>query len=208
MLSNSKKLRSKSTSYVRQKSICQNKNNSIKKKSSTASFVWSKSGLNTEEIELNVNNNNSNEFSDSRSDLPSTSQKKLDSFEVKFLKRLNKIYKYIFICIKLMMLIFISFFLELFIVLFDILINNLICGLLTIIGDYLVKPVLSGVCNNLIEPFFKFTLNILVQMKEITQPFIDLIGELISLLSKPIEACRIFSTNNYYNKDRVNANIV
>ena len=73
--------------------------------------------------------------------------------------------------------------------------QTFINGILYIIGDHFIKPILSGIFNNIIQPFSILLLNIFAIFLNLVKPVLTLTRELLSQISIPLKAFRLFQVN-------------
>ena len=86
---------------------------------------------------------------------------------------------------------FITFLLELFKTII-LSVRYLLTGILYTTGDHFIKPVLSAIFNNFVQPAFVFVLNVLTILGELLRPILALTREILGQVSIPLRAFRLF----------------
>ncbi|XP_072047760.1 uncharacterized protein [Amphiura filiformis] len=75
------------------------------------------------------------------------------------------------------------------------LISVLLVGLLTTLGDYLIKPVLAAFFNTILQPFAVFLYNIGVAYRTVMMPLIDVMRSVFTQLAMLLRAFRLVELN-------------
>lgn len=70
-------------------------------------------------------------------------------------------------------------------------IEILVAGLLTAIGDHVLKPLLATLFNSLLQPIMIFQLNIFTGIRNLLNPLIDIIRRLIMQIAALLHAFRL-----------------
>ncbi|XP_055509254.1 uncharacterized protein LOC129707869 isoform X1 [Leucoraja erinacea] len=70
-------------------------------------------------------------------------------------------------------------------------IEILVAGLLTAIGDHVLKPLLATLFNSLLQPIMIFQLNIFTAIRNLLNPLIDIIRRLIMQIAALLHAFRL-----------------
>lgn len=68
-------------------------------------------------------------------------------------------------------------------------------GLLTTVGDHVLKPFLVGVFNSLLQPLLLFLLNVLCSVRNLTYPLIDILKGICLQLAVVLQAFRLVEVN-------------
>lgn len=168
---------------------------------------------------LNLNNNNNQRMDYSFESAMNTHRLENDirnvivtlpSFMQMIIKVINRIAKAFVDLFKFIFIVIITFVLEFILTLFDLFINLFLFNLIFIIGDYFVQPILISLFKNLIEPILKLFTDILILIKGLFQPILDILNSFLSILGCFIEKFRLFNLNinssSYYN-DKLNTNV-
>ncbi|XP_043355610.1 uncharacterized protein LOC119842127 isoform X3 [Dermochelys coriacea] len=71
----------------------------------------------------------------------------------------------------------------------------LVVGLLTTVGDHVIKPFLVGVFNSLLQPLLLFLLNVLCSIRNLTYPLIDILKGICLQLAVVLQAFRLVEVN-------------
>ncbi|XP_043377339.1 uncharacterized protein LOC119565294 isoform X4 [Chelonia mydas] len=71
----------------------------------------------------------------------------------------------------------------------------LVVGLLTTVGDHVLKPFLVGVFNSLLQPLLLFLLNVLCSVRNLTYPLIDILKGICLQLAVVLQAFRLVEVN-------------
>ena len=108
---------------------------------------------------------------------------------------LQRFWREVFGVLKILMNFFIIFILEFFKVMVHS-VQNIITGILYILGDHFIKPLLSAFFNNIIQPFSILLLNILTIFINLLKPLLSLSRELLSQIAIPLKAFRLFEMNH------------
>ena len=90
----------------------------------------------------------------------------------------------------------IIFILELFKFLLVTFVQKLTIGLIVLMGDYLLKPVLSNFFNSLIQPVFIFILNLFLGLKRLLRPVTAIIADVLEPVSNLLKSFRLFEYKN------------
>ena len=77
-------------------------------------------------------------------------------------------------------------------------VRYLLTGILYTIGDHLMKPLLSAIFNNFVQPPFVFALNVFTILGNVLKPILALTREILSQVTIPLRACRLFVFNWEY----------
>jgi hypothetical protein len=82
----------------------------------------------------------------------------------------------------------------------------LLLGVLSMMGNRLVKPLLAGLFNLVIQPFLIFSWNVASGVRHVLNPLIDVLGAVTSKLAVLLQAFRLVEVNqgsDHYNRLRV-----
>ena len=90
----------------------------------------------------------------------------------------------------------IIFILELFKFLLVTFVQKLVIGLIVLMGDYFLKPVLSNLFNSLIQPVFIFILNLFLGLKRLLRPVTAIIGDVLEPVTNLLKSFRLFEYKN------------
>ncbi|XP_067861360.1 uncharacterized protein [Heptranchias perlo] len=71
----------------------------------------------------------------------------------------------------------------------------LLVGLLTVIGDHLLKPLLVALFNSLLQPTMIFLLNIFTGIRNLLNPLIDIFRRLLMQIATVLHAFRLVEVN-------------
>ncbi|XP_051890031.1 uncharacterized protein LOC127580504 [Pristis pectinata] len=74
-------------------------------------------------------------------------------------------------------------------------IQILVAGLLTVIGDHMLKPLLATLFNSLLQPIMIFLLNIFTSIRNLLNPLIDIIRRLVMQIAALLHAFRLVEVN-------------
>ena len=72
---------------------------------------------------------------------------------------------------------------------------RLLGGLIIAIGDHFLKPFLALIFNSIVQPSFIFTRNVLMGVKNLLQPLMDISNNFIVQLGSLLRAFRLFELN-------------
>ena len=75
-----------------------------------------------------------------------------------------------------------------------ILVRSLV-GLVVVVGDHLLKPLLTTLFNSFVQPLLAFLWNVLVGCKNAVQPVLDLTREILLQVATLLKAFRLFELN-------------
>lgn len=87
------------------------------------------------------------------------------------------------------------FVLELLRFTFHYVLLRLLGGIVVVIGDHFLKPYLALVFNSVIQPSFIFTRNVLIGVRNLLQPLVDISSTFIGQLGSLLRAFRLFELN-------------
>ena len=108
---------------------------------------------------------------------------------------LQRFWREVFGVLQILINFFIIFILELFkTIIFSI--RYLLMGILYTTGDHFIKPLLSAMFNNFIQPVFVLLLNIFTILGNALKPILSLTRELLNQVSIPLHAFRLFVWDN------------
>ncbi|XP_048410442.1 uncharacterized protein LOC125463318 isoform X2 [Stegostoma tigrinum] len=71
----------------------------------------------------------------------------------------------------------------------------LLVGLLTVIGDHLLKPFLAALFNSLLQPIMIFLLNVFIGIRNLLNPSIDILRRLLMQIAAVLHAFRLVEVN-------------
>ncbi|TFJ97347.1 glycine N-acyltransferase-like protein 3-like [Platysternon megacephalum] len=71
----------------------------------------------------------------------------------------------------------------------------LVVGLLTTVGDHILKPFLVAMFNSLLQPLLLFLLNVLCSVRNLTYPLIDILKGICLQLAVVLQAFRLVEVN-------------
>ncbi|XP_038668154.1 uncharacterized protein LOC119973802 [Scyliorhinus canicula] len=71
----------------------------------------------------------------------------------------------------------------------------LLVGLLVVIGDHLLKPLLAALFNSLLQPIMIFLLNIFIGIRNLLNPLIDIFRKLLLQIAAVLHAFRLVEVN-------------
>lgn len=89
------------------------------------------------------------------------------------------------------------FVIELLRLIFSTVFQKFIVGVITIMGDYFLKPLLSSVFNSVLQPEFVFLWNTTRGIRRLSQPLVQLFGDILQYFSGLLRSFRLFEYNNY-----------
>ena len=87
------------------------------------------------------------------------------------------------------------FVLELLRFIFHYVLLRLLGGIIIVIGDHFLKPYLALLFNSVIQPSFIFTRNVLIGVRNLLQPLMDISNTFIAQLSSLLRSFRLFELN-------------
>ena len=103
----------------------------------------------------------------------------------------QRFWREVFGALQIIINFFIIFMLELFKTII-LSVRYLLTGILYTTGDHFIKPVLSAIFNNFVQPIFVFVLNVLTILGELLRPILALTREILGQVSIPLQAFRLF----------------
>lgn len=71
----------------------------------------------------------------------------------------------------------------------------LLVGLLTVVGDHMLKPFLVAVFNSILQPLLIFLLNVLCSIRNLTYPVIDILKGVCLQVTMVLKAFRLVEVN-------------
>lgn len=87
------------------------------------------------------------------------------------------------------------FVLELLRFIFHYVLLRLLGGIIIVIGDHFLKPYLALLFNSVIQPSFIFTRNVLIGVRNLLQPLMDISNTFIAQLGSLLRSFRLFELN-------------
>ncbi|XP_071956398.1 uncharacterized protein [Antedon mediterranea] len=78
--------------------------------------------------------------------------------------------------------------------------QTLIVGVFTVLGDYLLKPILTGLFNSILQPISTFVYNVAVATRTVMVPVGDTLKIIFTPLIMLVKAFRLFEVNLRSNK--------
>lgn len=107
---------------------------------------------------------------------------------------LQKFWREVFGVLQILINFFLIFILELFkTVIYSI--RYLLTGVLYTTGDHFIKPLLSAMFNNIVQPFAVLLLNVFTICTNLLKPILALTREIFTQIAIPLRAFRLFSFN-------------
>lgn len=64
-------------------------------------------------------------------------------------------------------------------------------GVLTAVGEHVVQPVLAAAFQSLLQPLLLFVLKVLAGVRDLTEPVLDVVARLCSVLAVLLRAVRL-----------------
>lgn len=71
----------------------------------------------------------------------------------------------------------------------------LVVGLLTAIGDHILKPFLAAAFTSLLQPLLLFLLKVLCSIRDLADPLVDILAGICSQLAVLLRAVRLVEIN-------------
>ncbi|GCC30738.1 uncharacterized protein [Chiloscyllium punctatum] len=108
---------------------------------------------------------------------------------------IRQCWRSLFAVVRIMVNAFILFLIELITFLCRSVFHVLLVGLLTVIGDHLLKPLLVSLFNSLMQPIMIFLLNIFIGIRNLLNPLIDIFRRLLMQIAAVLHAFRLVEVN-------------
>ena len=91
---------------------------------------------------------------------------------------------------------FVIFLLELVKLVFATVFQKFIVGMLTVIGDCILKPLLSSLFNSLLQPLFVMLWNTTTGVRRFVQPMVLLIADILQPITYLVRSFRLIEYRN------------
>lgn len=73
--------------------------------------------------------------------------------------------------------------------------QRLLVGLISVVCDYAFKPFLAVVFNGMLQPVLVFTWNVIVSIRRVSEPLIDILRNLFQQVAMLFQAIRLVEWN-------------